>query len=48
MVLNEEITIWGWANYYSTTTCNHISKLKGYLYDNEIGYIVNNEHPNGE
>ena len=47
-LLNEEITIWGWANYYSTTTCSHISKLKGYLYDNEIGYIVNNEHPNGE
>ena len=40
-----EITIWGWANYYSSTTTQHISKLKSYLYDESIGYRVNNEHP---
>ena len=41
----EEITLWGWANYYTATTSQHISKLKSYLYENKIGYRVNNEHP---
>lgn len=41
----EQITLWGWANYYSATTTQHISKLKSYLYENKIGYRVNNEHP---
>tara|TARA_R110001592_G_scaffold179918_1_gene421875 strand:- start:9314 stop:9598 length:285 start_codon:yes stop_codon:yes gene_type:complete len=41
---SEEITIWGGAIYYSTTTTQHINKLKTYLYQKEIGYIVNNTH----
>tara|TARA_R110001583_G_scaffold5587_2_gene30010 strand:+ start:156 stop:455 length:300 start_codon:yes stop_codon:yes gene_type:complete len=41
----EEITIWGWANYYSTIVVNHVSKLKDHLYKNRIDHKINNEHP---
>ena len=43
---SEKITIYGEAIYYSTTTTQHINKLKTYLYENEIGYMVNNIHNN--
>ena len=41
----EEITLWGWSNYMTITTSAHYSKVRRFLYDNKIGYTVDNTHP---
>ncbi len=41
----EEITLMGWADYYSQTTTTHIRKLRSMLYDKCIGYSVDCSHP---